>query len=113
MQIHDGLFKSKGEINRIETRVFAEPKTTSNSLRPRTKFAETQPPKIVVKEHDGQKRIVEQLERAPQNTFEPFDAKAFMNYKFRDTQKSQWKTKRGCVVAMKAPDMPLKEFRMN
>ena len=36
-----------------------------------------------------------------------------MNYKFRDTEKSLWQTKRGCVVSMKAPDMPPKEFRMN
>ena len=49
---------------------------------------------------------------APKN-FEPFDAKALMNHKFRETEKKQWKTKRGYVVSMKAPDLPLREYQMN
>ena len=59
MQVHDGLFKSKDERNNIETRVFRQPVTTTNSLRPRTKFSEKTHPKIVVKETDGTKRITE------------------------------------------------------
>ena len=36
-----------------------------------------------------------------------------MNYQFRDTTKENWRSKRGCIVSMKVPDMPMADYRMN
>lgn len=76
-------------------------------------MSEKQPPKIVIRDTDCMNRINDQLDKAPLVNFEGFDAKALMNYQFRDTRKEKWRSKRGCIVSMKAPDMPLADYRMN